>query len=217
MSEDEKAGVFFDRFAETFDTFYEDQRSWWMRFIDKTFRRDMYIRFRRTFEQFDNLEGKTVLDIGCGSGVYVVEALRRGASHVVAVDPAPTMLELLEKRLRKADLEQRCTIVQGTFPGVSLEPSDHVMVMGVMDYVSDAESFMRGLRPVVLNSVALSFPSKHWIRTPLRKFRYKLRNCPVYFYDESRIQQLCEQAGFSQVDVYSIPGAGMDYHVCLRP
>jgi hypothetical protein len=47
--------------------------------------------------------------------------------------------------------------------------------------------------------------------------RYALRNCPVYFYDATQIKALGRSAGFNTVDVYKIPGAGMDYHVALRP
>jgi len=216
-SEAEKAGVFFHQFADRFDTFYEGKRSRWMQLIDRTFRRDMYIRFQRTFDQFGKLEGKTVLDIGCGSGIYVMEALTRGASHVVAVDPAPRMLELLRDRLQRAGLQERCTLIEGTFPQVSAEPSNHVIVMGVMDYVEDAGSFLGSLRPLVLGSAAVSFPSKHWFRTPVRKLRYKLRNCPVYFYDQPQIEQLGRQAGFGSACVHKIRGAGMDYHVSLKP
>jgi hypothetical protein len=85
-----------------------------------------------------------------------------------------------------------------------------------MDYVPDAGSFLRALRPLVRASAAISFPSKHFLRTPLRKFRYYLRKCPLFFYDEPQIRRLCTAAGFVETDVYKIPGAGMDYHVCLR-
>lgn len=217
MTESENAKIFFDRFAEVFDTFYEGKRNPWMQFIDRTFRSDIYVRFSRTFDSFGNLDGRTVLDIGCGSGVYVIEALHRGARRVVALDPAPGMLELVRGRLRQSRFEDRCDLVLEAFPGVSLQPADHAIVMGVMDYVKDVETFLRGLRPLVRKSAAISFPSKHWFRTPIRKYRYALRNCPVYFYDEAQINDLGRRAGFGTIDINKIPGAGMDFHVILRP
>jgi hypothetical protein len=90
-------------------------------------------------------------------------------------------------------------------------------VMGVMDYVEDASSFLKALRPVVKRLAVLSFPSMHWFRTPFRTVRYNLRNCPVYFYDDVRVQALCQNAGFTEVHIQKIPGAGMDYHVSVRP
>ena len=217
MADSKQAGEFFDRFAEVFDTFYEGKRGKWMQFIDRNFRRDIYLRFDLTFDLFGDLKDKTVLDIGCGSGVYVMEALQRGAAHVEALDPAPAMLQLTRQRLRDAGMEERCDLILGAFPSPNLRPADHVIVMGVMDYVKDAEEFMRALRPLVLESAAVAFTSKHWFRTPLRKFRYALRRCPVYFYDEPQVRTICRRAGFGQVDVYKIPGAGMNFHVGLRP
>ena len=133
MNEDERAGRFFDGFAETFDTLYEGKRSRWMQWIDRNFRSDIYLRFSRTFARFGDLTGQTVLDIGGGSGVYAMEALRGGAAHAVAVYPAEGMLRLLQQRVAQAGWKQRCTLVQGTFPQVAVEPADHAIVMGVMD------------------------------------------------------------------------------------
>ena len=114
-------------------------------------------------------------------------------------------------------MEERCRLVLTAFPNPDVKPAHHVIVMGVMDYVKDAQKFLSALRPLVLESAAVSFPSKHWFRTPFRKFRYTLRRCPVYFYDEPQIRSLCHCAGFSQVDVYKIPGSGQGYQVSLRP
>ena len=66
-------------------------------------------------------------------------------------------------------------------------------------------------------TAAISFPSRHWLRTPLRQVRYRLRNCPVYFYDEALLRSIGSEAGFGTVDIFKIPGAGMDFHVCLKP
>src|SRR5438067_9659353 len=95
------AGDFFHGFADTFDTFYDGKRSHFMRWVDQRFRRDMFLRFSWTFEQLGDLAGKRGLDIGCGSGPYIVEALHRGAAHMTALDPAPRMLELTKERVEK--------------------------------------------------------------------------------------------------------------------
>jgi ubiquinone/menaquinone biosynthesis C-methylase UbiE len=211
------AAKFFDGFAEAFDTLYDEQRNFAMRWFDRSFRSDMFIRFALTFERLGDLKGKTVLDIGCGSGPYIIEALRRGAVKTCAVDPAQGMLDLTQQKLKRAGFVDQCSLVQGLFPGVDLKAHDHVIVMGVMDYVEDALGFLREMRSLVGVSAVVSFPSRHWFRTPLRKVRYRLRNCPVYFYTAQDIQDLCAAAGFSGVDIKKIPGAGMDYHVLLKP
>ncbi|MBH0203867.1 MAG: methyltransferase domain-containing protein [Nitrospira sp.] len=218
MNQEHNAATFFNSFAETFDTIYDQKRNPFMRWIDGKFRSDMFLRYALTFEKLEPMAGRTVLDVGCGSGPYIVEAFRRGAERVTGLDPAPNMLTLVRQRLAQAGVaENRCTLMEGLFPGTSVEPHDYAIVMGVMDYVEDASSFLKALRPVVRRLAVLSFPSTHWFRTPFRKVRYDLRNCPVYFYDDARIQTLCKGAGFSEVRIQKIPGAGMDYHVSLRP
>jgi 2-polyprenyl-3-methyl-5-hydroxy-6-metoxy-1,4-benzoquinol methylase len=214
---DQDAARFFDSFAESFDTIYDGKRNRLMRWVDQRFRSDMFLRFAHTFEALGELKGKTVLDIGCGSGPYVAEVLKRSATAVTALDPAPQMLALVRQRLNALGLMNRCTVVEGLFPEKRLSAHDHAIVMGVMDYVADPAAFLKALVPVVRVSAVISFPSKHWFRTPFRKFRYRLRRCPVYFYDQRYIRDLCLAAGFRDVQIRKIPGAGMDYHVCVKP
>lgn len=213
----EGAARFFDQFATQFDTLYDGRRGPLLRWLDRRFRSDMFARFALTFEAFGDLEGKTVLDVGCGSGPYVVEALRRGAAAVTALDPADGMLDLTRQKVREAGFENRTKLVRGLFPGPKLEPHDFAIVMGVLDYVEDSATFLRELRPLVRETAAISFPSRHWFRTPIRKVRYKLRRCPLFFYDGDSIERLARGAGWSRIKINKIEGAGLDYHVCLGP
>jgi 2-polyprenyl-3-methyl-5-hydroxy-6-metoxy-1,4-benzoquinol methylase len=218
MNRNNDAARFFDSFASDFDTLYDGKRNSFMRWIDRKFRSDMFIRFSRTFEIFGNLTGKTVMDIGAGSGPYVLEAFKRGARAVTVIEPAANMLVLLKNRLEKNGFLERCRIVQANFPmEEEIDMHDYVIVMGVMDYVEDAELFLSTMRPLVRECAVISFPGLHWFRTPLRKIRYKIRKCPLYYRREEDILRLSNDAGFKSCDIYTIPGAGMDYHVVLRP
>ena len=211
------AARFFDGFAAQFDTLYDNKRGPLMRWFDRRFRSDMFARFALTFEAMGDLKGKSVLDVGCGSGPYVIEALRRGAEKVTALDPAQAMLDLTRDRIANTPNAERCELVLGLFPGPKLEPHDYSITMGVLDYVEDAEGFLRELRPVVNELATISFPSTHWLRTPIRAARYRLRRCPLYFYDEWKIESLARRAGWTGININKIEGAGLDFHVCLRP
>ena len=46
------------------------------------------------------LQGQVVLDVGCGSGRYMLHALRRGAPRVTGVDPSPSMLQRADTAAR---------------------------------------------------------------------------------------------------------------------
>jgi cyclopropane fatty-acyl-phospholipid synthase-like methyltransferase len=93
------SGRFFDGFADVFDTFYDGKRSSVMQWIDQRFRSDIFIRYSLTFEFLGDLKGKRMIDIGCGWGPNIAEALQRGALHVMGIDPAPRMLELARERV----------------------------------------------------------------------------------------------------------------------
>lgn len=189
-----------------------------MRWVDSAFRSDMFIRYQLTFEVLGDLRRKTILDVGCGSGPYIIEAFKRSVSRVTGIDPAPNMLALVRERLQQNGFsDNRCELLEETFPGIAVQPHDCAIVMGVMDYVADPQTFLTALKPLVKQLPVLSFPSQHWFRTPFRKVRYRLRQCPVYFYDDARIRQMCSVAGFTDIRIQKIPGAGMDFHVCLRP
>ena len=209
-----KSGRFFDDFADRFDTFYDGKRSRWMQWIDLRFRRDMFVRFAMTFDFLGDLNGKSVLDIGCGSGPYLFEALSRGADHIIGIDPEPRMLALAKQRLSQTEMIDKVTLLEGYFPQTCPEKTvDYAIVMGVMDYISDPLSFLSSLRGIITGGAVISFPSAHWFRTPFRKARYMIRRCPIFFYTENQIQELLKKTGVEHYTITKIPGAGMDYVV----
>lgn len=211
------AGTFFDGFADAFDTFYDGKRSRFMRWVDQHYRSDMFVRFDQTFDFLGDLSGRHVLDIGCGSGPYLAETLKRGAAHVTGIDPAPQMLTLANRRLTQLGTKDRAALIEGYFPHTCPpERFDFAIVMGVMDYVEDAPAFLQGLLKVISEKAVLSFPSTHWFRTPLRKIRYTARRCPVYFYTHAKITKLMEQVGVKHYELMKIPGAGMDFILCIK-
>jgi SAM-dependent methyltransferase len=202
---------------ESFDTYCEHHAALGQPF-DFHRRRDLFTRWALTFERLGDLTDKRGLDIGCGSGAYLAEAIQRGAAQIVGLDPAPGMLELARRRIEQLGALGKIELVEGYFPETM--PAglfDFAIVMGVLDYVGDPAAFFRGLRSILTGRAAVSFPSRHWWVTPLRRFRHRRRNCPVYFYDEGQIRSIGREAGFGTVDVVKIEGAGMDYHVCLAP
>lgn len=209
-------GEFFDSFAEKFNSLYDGKRNWLMQWMDKKFRSDMFLRFHMTFDFLGDLGGKRILDVGCGSGPYIVEALKRGASHATGIDPAPRMLALARQRVAAFGMLDKITLIEGYFPQACPDETfDYAIVMGVMDYIQDPVEFLSFLVGRIRYGAVISFPSTHWFRTPLRKVRYKVRNCPVYFYTISKIEHVLREAEAPRFQIARIPGAGMDYVVTM--
>ena len=148
-----------------------------------------------------------------------IEAAQRGAAKVIGVDVAPNMIELATAQSKKLGYSNVCEFVCTDFPPkvpvqALRQKFDYAIVMGVMDYVSDAGMFLQYLRPLIKEFVVLSFPGRHWLRAPVREYRYKLMGrCAIYTYKEQSIRDLCIKAGFRKVDILRLDHSGICYIV----
>jgi magnesium-protoporphyrin O-methyltransferase len=78
-----------------------------------------------------NLAGSRILDAGCGTGAFAMEAARRGA-RVVAIDVAATLVELARER-KPADVDPDCiTFLVGDMLSEALGRFEHVVAMDSM-------------------------------------------------------------------------------------
>src|SRR5256885_17156434 len=92
-------GAHFGRSAPAFDAIYTGEGvSPLRRLVHRVFFHDIHWRLALTLAECDALAGASVLDIGCGSGVYLDELGRRGAARLVGLDFAPAMIELAQRR-----------------------------------------------------------------------------------------------------------------------
>lgn len=200
---------YFDRHAERFDSIYHEGAPL-ERALNRWLRKAIYERFAITFEHSEPLTGKTVLDIGCGSGRYAVEFAKRGAARVVGVDYAPGMLLLAREYARHEGVADRCEFREGDFTTATLdEKFDVVIAIGVFDYQDQPAEFMRRMRDRSRGKVIASFPGRSLIRMPLRKLRYWWSDCPVLFYRDAEVRAL--GAGFTSVEIVPITSSGTGF------
>jgi len=208
---DTRTQKYFDQNAKTFDSIYHDGQPI-ARAINRWLRKAIYERFAITFEKSEPLAGKTVLDVGCGSGRYSVEFAKRGAARVLGVDYAPGMLSLAKAYAEENGVADRCEFRAGDFTTVSLdEKFDVSIAIGVFDYQNKPAEFMRRMVARTNGKVIGSFPGRSLIRMPLRKFRYWWGDCPVYFYREAEVRDIAEKAGFTSFEIVPIHTSGTGF------
>jgi 16S rRNA (guanine966-N2)-methyltransferase len=64
------------------------------------------------FATLGSLEGARVLDLYAGSGALGIEALSRGAVHVIFVERAASALEILRRNLAQLELRDRSRVLR---------------------------------------------------------------------------------------------------------
>lgn len=212
MERAEDVKTYFTQRAQLFDALYEDE-GLLSRSFNQVFRRPMFLRYVHTLAALKELSGKRILDVGCGSGRYSVEIARKGA-HVVGVDFSEEMLRMARERAREGKVEDRTEFIAADFASwgkTTDQRFDASFAMGVLDYIEDAQGFIRTMASVS-NEVIISFPAPTPPRAPLRKLRYTLRNCPIFFYKKPDIEALYRGAGLRIVDIKRLGFAGYWVH-----
>ena len=70
---------FFSGYAADFDAIYANQATPFNSVVNRLFRRSMRLRFELTIAGCNPINGRSVLDVGCGPGHYGIELAHRGA------------------------------------------------------------------------------------------------------------------------------------------
>jgi 2-polyprenyl-3-methyl-5-hydroxy-6-metoxy-1,4-benzoquinol methylase len=203
----------FERDAQSFDSIYRLERSPFWRWVNTTFRKAVFERYDITFEQAGDVTGKTILDVGCGSGVYTVDFARRGARRVVGVDLSSNMLKLAAQEAEQHQVADRCAFIQADFLELDLEdPFDISIAMGVFDYVPDQVAFLRKMVELTTGKVIVAFPGHSLLREPARRLRYRLTGKgEIYLYSQEDVERIATQAGLRDKEIIRIHSSGGVY------
>src|SRR5262245_13162045 len=108
MSVEQQVRKHFHADAQRFDAIYEENKGPVARFIDNVWRGVVRHRLELTVEALEPLQGKTILDVGCGSGRFCLAYAERGAAHVLGVDFAEGMIDLANEYARRLNVADRC-------------------------------------------------------------------------------------------------------------
>jgi magnesium-protoporphyrin O-methyltransferase len=105
-----------------------------------------------------DLAGRRVLDAGCGTGTFSVEAARRGA-HVHAVDLSPTLVQLARERLPAQLGAGSIEFRVGDMFDTGLGEFDHVVAMDSLIHypLSDVLKVLTGFAARTRHSIVFTF------------------------------------------------------------
>lgn len=198
---DDKVRNHFELDAERFDAIYEDKKGPVARFIDNVWRGVVRKRLDLTIEKLAPFAGRTVLDVGCGSGRYCFAYVQHGAKHVVGVDFAAQMIEIARGYAKRLGIEDCCEFRVGRFPEVVPDgPFDASTAMGFFDYIEDPVAIVRAMREKTSKTMVMSFPKAIEWRVPIRRVRFLVARCPLYLYTRKRVESILAETGIDDYD-----------------
>ena len=195
----------FDRVATWFDSVYTGEGvKPLMRAINRVFLHDIHWRLQLTLADAEPIKGSSVLDVGCGSAVFLEELGRRGATRMVGLDFAPSMIEISRKRIEAAGLSGVTTLRCVDFLAEpATEQFDTTLAIGVFDYFRDPTPHLTAMRAVTRRRAIATFPQLWNPWTAVRRARYTLTgiNCPLHFFSRRQVREMLHQAGFRTVRI----------------
>lgn len=156
------------------------------------------------------LEGKSILEIGCGVGSVHLTLLQDGASSSMGIDAAEGMIEKAKILSRELSLENRAEYIHGDF--VSVHPSVRDADITIMDKVICC---YENVDDLVANSLkktrlvyAVSFPRptmfvKFTLHIPIIAAKILRWSFRPYWHDWLQIVRKIETEGFQRVYVGS--------------
>jgi SAM-dependent methyltransferase len=157
------------------------------------------------------LEGRTMLDAGCGAGDLALGALARGAVHVTGFDLGTGAIENANALARERGLADRARFQVGDASTTVLPPSDVVVVHRVICCYPDASHLVANTLSVAGDVYAFTAPVDRGIAGSINRLvtrisngwyalrRRKYRGFRVFVHDLDRIDDTVRGAGFVSI------------------
>ncbi len=150
-------------------------------------------RRKRSVELMGDLEGKSVLDLGCGTGALIPALAGITGINYLGVDAAPNMVQQSQNLLHSLQLEDTFSIKISDVRDVPVEDGsfDRVVGMGLLEYFDDPTPVIREACRVFLPGglIVFSIPHKGSLndlivrsvtvpRMLMRRFSGEIRDVP---------------------------------------
>lgn len=181
----DSARDYFEKLAPEYDRAFRLQgRGPLNAVVNRLFRGRTFARRMRLLEDLFarlRLDGKSVLDLGCGSGQVSLLAAAMGAT-VHGIDIAPAMLALAREATGRAGLADRTRFTEGDVSRDPLPESDVVLLVGVVEYYRDFGSLVARASRAARQTLVIAHANRVLYRMALRHAMARLGGLNLYYH-----------------------------------
>ncbi len=196
---------YWNREITQFEAIYSRRKNVISAFLDRVFRKDMYDRFVYTLKNAEPIRDRTVLDVGCGTGRYIMALLQRGCGHATGLDISEQMIGHCRAQAAAEGFAEKTEFVRADLLNYSPSKTFDVCIgIGLFDYISDPLPVLRKMRGCTGNRLIASFPRRWTWRAPVRKIRLAMRGCNVRFFTKKQVRALLTAAGFKNISLEKV-------------
>ncbi|WP_392562311.1 tRNA 5-methoxyuridine(34)/uridine 5-oxyacetic acid(34) synthase CmoB [Orbus sturtevantii] len=181
--------------------------------VDAEWRSDW--KWQRLTPHINNLEGKTVLDVGCNSGYHLWRMIGAGAKFAVGIDPMALFLCQFEAVRKLLGYDQRAHLIPvGIEDMPKLNAFDTVFSMGVLyhrrsplDHLYQLKNQLTSNGQLVLETLIID-GKEHQALVPGERYA-QMRN--VYFIPSiPTLINWLSKCGFKNIDVVDISKTNLE-------
>lgn len=109
---------------------------------------------------FGGVEGKTILELGCGGG-HISALLAAHARHVTLVDVVPQAIEYAQRTADYLNVADKITFIEGDFFHMAMKSHDICYNCGVLEHFEDEQAIeiLRRMAGLAHETAAVTVPN----------------------------------------------------------
>jgi 2-polyprenyl-3-methyl-5-hydroxy-6-metoxy-1,4-benzoquinol methylase len=190
---------YFGSFAEDYQRAFEgNAKSPLHAIVNRLFRRQTFLARTNIILQIlqnHNVQGKQVVDIGCGSGDVSVRVATLGAK-VIGLDIVDDMIRIAQEQAEKMGVASSTEFRVADIINDPLPETDISMSVGVVEYYQDIEFVLNKIAKSTREMVIIVDTYGPWWRRQLRYLLARIKNFRIYYRDPQVLVQIMVKNGF---------------------
>lgn len=169
--------------------------------INRLFRRATFVYRTEVVMEYLralDLSGKTVLDVGCGTGDVSIAAARAGAARVIGLDIAPQMIRVASRAAAITDVRDRIELRLHDILTTAPPPCDIALLIGVIEYYGDLDGLIARVAPHVRQAIVIADTRGPLWRRALRRMLARVKKFHLYYRDLEQVSDVLRRWGFHE-------------------